>query len=458
MSQNLNLDYFYGSESEQYSFYRIPRVLFKDKRFKEMSVDAKVLYGLILDRMGVSQKNDWIDKQNRVYIYFTNEDASEYLGYSHSKISKLFYELDTERGFGLIERVKQGQGRPTLIYVKSFISLDKTYTENKQAFENSKNTKKYSKPKVKTSQNKKSEKTFSADDEKNFFDEEKNISTKTTDFEENTLDLSENTYNSVDNSYFEDKTVDNSVDNFVDNLQTTDNINQDFSNLEVLTSQNQQSRLLKNGSLDFSKTDANYTNSSNLEESYTNTVNIYPSKSSLNSKTVPLKKSSLDNLIDGWDIEDIEDFVYNKFNATDTFPFEFLESTKIVKIALEYLVDFEKEKTRRDETELSILELFIKALTQMLTATEIMNLNGAGVSYNHVYEKLCENIEFSYHLHSHTIFELYSNSLKSFGNSCERKEIKYPLAYMKSCIWTIMVNGTKGINSIDARQFYEFKN
>lgn len=442
MSNNLNLDYFYGSESEQYSFYRIPRVLFKDKKFKEMSVDAKVLYGLILDRMGVSQKNNWIDKQNRVYIYFTNEDASEYLGYSHSKISKLFYELDTERGFGLIERVKQGQGRPTLIYVKSFISLDRNYNENKETLENAK---KHSKPKVKTSQNKKSEKTFSDDIEKNFFDEEKNISTETADFKENTLDLSQNTYNSVDNS----------VDNLVNNLQTMDNDNPDISKTEVLTSQNKKSRHSNLRSLDFSKTDANYNNSSNTKENYTDTNNIYPSKSSLNSKKSPIKKSSLDNLIDGWDNDDVDSFVFHKIHETDTLPFEFLESKRILKSALEYLIDFEKEKTRLDETELSILELFIKSLSQMLTTTEMMSLNGSNVSYYQVYEKLCENINFSYRLHSHTIFELYANSVKSFGNSCERKEIKYPLAYMKSCIWTIMVNGTKGINSIDARQFYE---
>ncbi|MFI3115529.1 MAG: replication initiator protein A [Clostridia bacterium] len=445
MSNNLKLDYFYGNEAEQYSFYRIPRVLFKDKKFKEMSVDAKVLYGLILDRMGVSQKNNWIDKQNRVYIYFTNEDASEYLGYSHSKISKLFYELDTERGFGLIERVKQGQGRPTLIYVKSFISLDRNYNENKENFENAKNNKKYSKPKVKTSQIKKSEKTFYTNDEENFFEEEKTFSTDITDFNENTLDLSENTYNSVDNS----------VDNLVDNLQSTNNSDPDFLKTEVLTSQIKKSRHSNLGSLDFSKTDANYNNSSNLEENYNNSVNIYPSKSSLNSKKAHKTKSSLDSLIDGWDNDDIDSFVFRKIVESDTLPFEFLESKTIVKVSLEHLTEFEKKRVQDDETELSILELFIKALTQMLTTTEMMSLNGSNVSYHQVYEKLCENINFSYRLHSHTIFELYANAVKSFSNSCERKEIKYPLAYMKSCIWTIMVNGTKGINSIDARQFYE---
>ena len=72
-----NFDYFYGCESEQFSFYRIPKMLFKDKRFKNVSAEAKILYGLMLDRMGLSQKNMWLDSENRVYIIYTIEDIIE---------------------------------------------------------------------------------------------------------------------------------------------------------------------------------------------------------------------------------------------------------------------------------------------------------------------------------------------------------------------------------------------
>ncbi|MBQ4517149.1 MAG: replication initiator protein A [Clostridia bacterium] len=64
----MNFDYYYGNESEQFVFYRIPKMLFKDKLFKDVSIDAKVLYGLMLDRMGLSIRNRWFDKENRVYI------------------------------------------------------------------------------------------------------------------------------------------------------------------------------------------------------------------------------------------------------------------------------------------------------------------------------------------------------------------------------------------------------
>ena len=76
---SLELDYFYGNEAEQYSFYRIPKTLFTDRRFKSVSMEAKVLYGLMLDRMGLSIRNGWLDKDGKVYIYFTLEDAVEML-------------------------------------------------------------------------------------------------------------------------------------------------------------------------------------------------------------------------------------------------------------------------------------------------------------------------------------------------------------------------------------------
>ena len=64
-------DYFYGAEAEQFSFYRIPKVLFTEERFRSVSAEAKVLYGLLLDRMSLSCKNGWLDKEERVYIIFT---------------------------------------------------------------------------------------------------------------------------------------------------------------------------------------------------------------------------------------------------------------------------------------------------------------------------------------------------------------------------------------------------
>ena len=114
----LQLDYFYGSEAEQFNFYRIPKLLFSDRRYKSVSIDAKVLYGLMLDRMSLSKKSGWLDDAQRVYIYYTLEDALDMMGIGKDKAVKLFKELEV---IGLIERKKQGQGRPARIYVKNFV-------------------------------------------------------------------------------------------------------------------------------------------------------------------------------------------------------------------------------------------------------------------------------------------------------------------------------------------------
>jgi len=126
MSQGF--DYFYGSEAEQFTFFRIPKVLFKDKRFKDMSTDAKVLYGLMLDRMGLSMRNRWIDDDNRVYIIYKMEEIIEDIGCARQKVAKLLEELD--KSVGLIERKRQGLGKPNIIYVKNFITANSSEYEN----------------------------------------------------------------------------------------------------------------------------------------------------------------------------------------------------------------------------------------------------------------------------------------------------------------------------------------
>jgi hypothetical protein len=120
MISEQNFEYYYGSEAEQFTFYRIPKILFVDKRFSNISSDAKILYGLLLDRMSLSLKNGWLDSENRVYIYFTVEEVMEALNIGREKCAKIFSELDTKKGCGLILRKMQGLGKPAIIYVMKF--------------------------------------------------------------------------------------------------------------------------------------------------------------------------------------------------------------------------------------------------------------------------------------------------------------------------------------------------
>ena len=122
MPTNSPFSYFHGTESEQFSYYRIPRLLITGKQFRHLSTDAKLLYGLLLDRMGLSARNGWYDELSRVYIYYPLEEIQEAMNCGHEKAVKLLAELDAGKGIGLIERVKQGQGKPAKIYVKQFTS------------------------------------------------------------------------------------------------------------------------------------------------------------------------------------------------------------------------------------------------------------------------------------------------------------------------------------------------
>ncbi len=114
-----SFDYYDIRESEQFSFYRIPKALFTDPLFRDLSVEAKLLYGMMLDRMALSKQSGWIDRQGHVYIYFGYSEIQEQIGCGHNKATKLLKELDD---FGLIQRKKQGLGKPDVIYVMNFVT------------------------------------------------------------------------------------------------------------------------------------------------------------------------------------------------------------------------------------------------------------------------------------------------------------------------------------------------
>ena len=115
-------DYYYGIEAEQFTFVRVPKVLFTDKEhFGNLSNEAKLLYGLLLERMSLSRKNNWIDKHNRVYIIFPVEEIEEILDVGHEKALNLLKELDDQSGIGLVKKKRRGLGLPSILYVKNFI-------------------------------------------------------------------------------------------------------------------------------------------------------------------------------------------------------------------------------------------------------------------------------------------------------------------------------------------------
>lgn len=116
----MEFQYFYKRQAEIFSFLRLPIVLMEDEKFKSISIESKVLYSYMLNRLTLSYKNKWIDEMNRIYIYFTVDEIKEKLNCGNEKAIKILNEL---KQIGLIETKRQGLGKPNKIYVKNFMSI-----------------------------------------------------------------------------------------------------------------------------------------------------------------------------------------------------------------------------------------------------------------------------------------------------------------------------------------------
>ena len=131
MDMPLVFPFHYGQEADQYSFYKVPKVLFTSPVFEKLSTEAKLLYGLLLDRMQLSIRNGWVDEQGRVYIYFTVESIMRALNCGNKKAGGLLNELDDKKGIGLITRIRQGQGRPDKLLIHRCTVPEMSYVQVK---------------------------------------------------------------------------------------------------------------------------------------------------------------------------------------------------------------------------------------------------------------------------------------------------------------------------------------
>ncbi|MCQ2511434.1 MAG: replication initiator protein A [Lachnospiraceae bacterium] len=123
----MTFDYFTPGDAEQYAYYSIPKMLIKGEQFRGISMEAKLLYGILLDRVSLSLKHGWVDENNHVYIIFTIEQIMEEMNCGNKKAVTLLNEL--EKKIHLVEKKRQGLGKPNLIYVKNFYqSVDQIYS------------------------------------------------------------------------------------------------------------------------------------------------------------------------------------------------------------------------------------------------------------------------------------------------------------------------------------------
>ena len=126
-------DYYYGTQADQFNFIKIPKTMITDPMFEDLSVNAKLLYGVLLDRMNLSMKNRWFDDENRVYIIYQVAEIMEDFNFSKKTAVKYLNELVE---FGLVEKKRRGLGLPSLLYVKSFI-IERDYSGDKEDIETS---------------------------------------------------------------------------------------------------------------------------------------------------------------------------------------------------------------------------------------------------------------------------------------------------------------------------------
>lgn len=122
----MEFDYYYGSQADQFSFIRIPRMLLTEETFSSLTLQSKMLYSVLLDRMSLSMKNGWFDEENRVYIIYQISEIQSDLGFSKRKAMDYLSELEE---FGLVKKKKRGFGLPSIIYVKSFM-IQKNYARS----------------------------------------------------------------------------------------------------------------------------------------------------------------------------------------------------------------------------------------------------------------------------------------------------------------------------------------
>ena len=112
----MEFNYLYGKQAEQFNFVNIPKALIKEEAFSNVSLEAKMLYGLILERMGMYKKNNWQDEAGRVYVVYPVKEIMDDMNRSENSVTKYLNELEDA---DLIETVQRGQGRTNIIYVKN---------------------------------------------------------------------------------------------------------------------------------------------------------------------------------------------------------------------------------------------------------------------------------------------------------------------------------------------------
>ena len=266
-------DYYRGVEAEQYSFYRIPKMLFTDTIFQDLSCEAKVLYGLMLDRMSLSLKNHWMDEEERVYIIFTVNNICDLMNCGTQKAVRLLKELDVKTGIGLIEKKRLGLGKPNVIYVKNFMIKDeegeKQQTEQRQS-------------RIVEIEELQDKRQKFLNDENHNSGIVKIINQENAESEVQNSENHNSGMMKMENQVVSETQFKNSENQYSRVVKIT---NQEFSKSQFKNDENHNSEVVKNNILEFSKSQSNKTN-----------INKTDNNQSILSKNVDLSEDEMDKI------------------------------------------------------------------------------------------------------------------------------------------------------------------
>lgn len=373
----IEFDYFYGNEAERFRFYMLPELLFKDLRFKKLSSDAKILYSFLLSQNSLSMSNGWQDEDGKTFIYYTQEEAMDNLNCANGKIVRIFAELDNIK---LIERKKQGLGKPTKIYVKKFYS-DYRYYQHQNA-DNPRKTEEYGGENAKYDVNENADNPRKTQTCENRMSGHSKIAC---------LDVRKSEANYINNNYINN------------NYNKSINLSEKFENNSPESTSSETDRRTDLKNTDFSE------------------ILLYVGYN--------WEKYLSEKPIDENAFKDFED---SENIQKCVIPYHFRENKKAMTLALKFLFSFAYYTPTMELSSIRLLNTVISTITE-IACTEISLIQKSRISYNEVIDKINEII------HTSSLIDWFF----SFENEWtrilqERDNIKNHRAYLKSCIWNWM--------------------
>lgn len=415
----LELEYFYQKDVQSLTFYKLPKVLFSDSRLKPLTNEAKILYTIMLDRVSLSIANGWLDDIGRVFIYYTVKESCDMLNKSDRHLSKILAELDDVKGLGLIERKKQGLGRPDVIYVKNLASLPEEIQE--QGSEN---------PEKKTEKKSKKSGDFKAKPP-----------------------ISQEKLSTIPEK--------SSVENFLDK-----------QSIPLLNGNPCVSRHENYSGQEPNSFPPNNTNITNTEQIKTDIFR--PTLPPNPTPTFPQfhdNQEFLETWGEGWRemTADTKSFVISREmeqayqvgkEELQYLMFNYRTDSDTMSLVLDYLMNMEEldnmnygnQELSQEQFYFKTTKLYKQALLEMLTEGQHTKTKHGFISYAKVIEKVLAHLQLDKYNFSVKLDNIVECTVLEYMDAAAETNIKHKLNYMKTCIWSTFLTG----NIYDEQRYHKF--